>query len=64
MKVPNKKMIDVCAGPMTIKDVLREIEFYDYYNKPEHIIIDIKKTKDHYYATIYIDKNSFGKKEK
>lgn len=61
-----KNMVDVCGGKMTLKDVVREFEFYMrecLLRSPKRVrvIVDIVQKKDgDYSGTIWIPKRCFG----
>jgi hypothetical protein len=56
-----KNLVDVCAGPMTVDEIKRELTHY--MNKmPQKLIIDIDRREKGYYATLYITKRDFTKK--
>ena len=54
-------MVDVCGGKMTLNDVVREIRHY-MLKSPTRLVVDIRRKKNGYHATIYIPKKCFDKK--
>jgi len=60
-------MVDVCGGKMTLQEVVREIEYYlrrCVLKSPMRVrmIVDIRRKKDGYHATIWIPKKCFDEK--
>lgn len=51
-------MVDVCGGKMTLREVIREIEYY-MLRSPEKLIIKIIRQKGGYYTTLYITEKDF-----
>jgi len=57
-----EKMTDVCRGKLTLRSINNEIIYYLLNNKPKRIIVDIQRTKDGYYTSVYIPNKDFNKK--
>lgn len=60
-------MVDVCGGKMTLDDVVREVRhymaLYAKLGRPvTHMVVDIRRKKDGYHATIWIPKKCFDEK--
>jgi len=56
-----KGMVDVAGGPMTLKQVEREIVHYMWMYKPSRLVVDIKFKKG-YYATLWIPEKDFKRR--
>ena len=56
-----ENMVDVCAGKMTLDDVVREIKRY-MLKSPGRMMVDIRRKEDGYYTIIWIPKKDFEKK--
>lgn len=56
-----RNMVDVCGGKMTLKDVEREVRHY-MLKSPTRMVVDIRRKKDGYHATIWIPKKCFEQK--
>lgn len=64
MMATTRGMVDVCGGKMTLADVEREVRHYMMlYAKRElpitRMVVDIRRRKDGYHATIWIPKKCF-----
>lgn len=55
------RMIDVCGGKMSLKEVNSEIRFYMYHKTPKRLIVDIQLKDDGYHATFWMSKKDFRK---
>jgi len=59
------KMVDVCGGKMTLKEVEREIHNY-MLKSPSRLIVDIRLREDvkkkGYYTTLWITRKDFKNK--
>ena len=59
------KMVDVCGGKMTLREVCNEIFFYIYHKSPKRLIIDIQLKEGGenpgYRTTLWISKKDFKK---
>lgn len=71
VKIDLEDMTDVCGGPMTLKDLHREIHHYMYTKKPEKMVITIERDElyelavfQKHYSVIYIPNKDFEKKSK
>ena len=54
------KMVDICGGKMTLGDINKEIIHY-MQRSPKRLIVDIKRKKNGYHATLWISKKDFEK---
>ena len=64
LKKELEKMVDVCAGKITIKELNGEIINY-MFKSPQLIVITIERKptrEEGYYSTIYLTKEDFEKK--
>lgn len=53
------ELVDICGGPMTPKEIVRETEFYLRRN-PDYLVVTSERRKDgKYQTTIYVDSNNF-----
>jgi len=57
-EVVSMKLVDVCGGKMTLREVIREIEYY-MLRSPEKLIIKIIRKPGGYYTTLYITEKDF-----
>jgi hypothetical protein len=54
------KMVDVCGGKMTLKELNEEICNY-MQRSPKRLIVDIRLVEDGYHATVWISQADFEK---
>jgi hypothetical protein len=55
------KMVDVCGGKLTLREVTDEI--LNYMRKsPKRLIVDIRREKDGYRSTLWISRGDFKRK--
>lgn len=54
-------MVDICAGPMSVEQIQREVGHYMQRN-PDRMIVDIKQRENDCYVSIYIPTKDFEKK--
>ena len=60
-----KGMVDIVGGKMTLKELNHEIiNQMLAYKKVNRLIVDIKRRKDGYYATLWISEKDFLTKKK
>lgn len=69
LKIDLEDMTDVCGGPMTLKQLTREIHHYMNTKTPEKMVITIERDKKYklpifqkHYSVIYIPIKDFEKK--
>ena len=57
------KMVDICRGKMTLKELNREIAFYMQQKNPELLVVTIEKNLDRggYISTLYVSRRDFFK---
>ena len=60
------RMVDVCGGKMSLREIYQEIFFYMYHKSPKRLIVDIYLVEGGenpgYRATFWISKRDFQKK--
>jgi len=56
-------MTDICSGPMSLKQIGKELVHYMVHKTPSNMVIDIKETTPgKYHTTFYIPIKDFKKK--
>jgi hypothetical protein len=62
----DSKLTDVVTGPMTLKELDREIYYWVGTKSPEYVVILIEKRPElqKYHTTVYMKKEDFNKRVK